>query len=247
MDFSKLERLGLTRGESKVYLVLLEKGESKAGILAEETGLNRTTVYKSLESLTRKGLTAYAIKENRKYFVPTNPKNLDIYLQERKNEITKRREHLREILDDLEGLFLQKEENTQISIYKGYRGLKSLFNDITRETKNEYLAMGVPEHAEIFYEYFEEFNKELAKRKIKRRIIFEKTAKRNIESCIKYGYAVSIVDRKFLSPSEVNIYGEKVALVIWEKVPFAIVIKNKEVAESFRSYFELLWRISRKK
>lgn len=246
MDLDKLEELGLTRGEARVYVSLLKRKESKAGPIAKDTGLNRTTVYKSLDSLIRKGMATYAVKENRKYFSPSNPKNLESYLKEQENEIRKKRKESEETLKDLEALFLQRGEEAQVTIYKGYRGLKSVFNDILRETKKEYLAMGIPEHSEIFYKYFEEFDRELAKKRVKRRIIFERDVKKNIESCIKQGYDVRVVDKKFLSPSEVNIYGKNVALVVWEEVPTVIVIKSRAISASFRSYFELLWKTAKR-
>lgn len=43
-----------------------------------------------------------------------------------------------------------------------------------------------------------------------------------------------------------NIYADKVALILWTDVPEAIIIKNKEAYESFKDYFEILWKQGRK-
>ena len=40
-----------------------------------------------------------------------------------------------------------------------------------------------------------------------------------------------------------NIYSDKVAIILWSKEnPFAILIKQREIAEAYRNYFEMLWK-----
>jgi len=44
-------------------------------------------------------------------------------------------------------------------------------------------------------------------------------------------------------PAAINIYGNKVAIIHWSKeTPFAIVINNKDIAESYKEFFKLLWK-----
>ncbi len=50
---------------------------------------------------------------------------------------------------------------------------------------------------------------------------------------------------KLAAVVSVNIYGDKVAIVLWASQPLAIVIKNEEVSEGYRNYFELMWGIAR--
>ena len=42
-----------------------------------------------------------------------------------------------------------------------------------------------------------------------------------------------------------NIYADKVAIILWTDVPEAIIIENKAAAESYRDYFEILWKHAR--
>jgi hypothetical protein len=45
----------------------------------------------------------------------------------------------------------------------------------------------------------------------------------------------------------VNIYRDKVAIILWnEENPIAIVIKNKDISEGYKKYFEMTWKISKK-
>jgi len=43
-----------------------------------------------------------------------------------------------------------------------------------------------------------------------------------------------------------DIYGNKVAILMWTEPPEAVIIENKSVADSFRDYFEILWKSARK-
>src|SRR3989338_8371900 len=87
MDEKILERVGLSKGEIEVYLVLLKLGSSLVSKVAQETGLHRTNIYDTLEKLREKGLVSYVIKENMKYYSSSNPDKLLDYVKEREAEI----------------------------------------------------------------------------------------------------------------------------------------------------------------
>jgi sugar-specific transcriptional regulator TrmB len=53
---SELERIGLSTGEAEIYLALLHHGPLVAAAIARETGIPRTGVYRTLDSLADKGL-----------------------------------------------------------------------------------------------------------------------------------------------------------------------------------------------
>ena len=42
--------------------------------------------------------------------------------------------------------------------------------------------------------------------------------------------------------SEINIYGNKVAIIVFEKKPLGLIIEADEIAESLRSIFYLAWK-----
>ena len=60
-----LEELGLTSGEVKVYLALLELGPSSAGEIIEKSRLQNSVIHFCLNRLKEKGLVSY-IKKGRK-------------------------------------------------------------------------------------------------------------------------------------------------------------------------------------
>ena len=49
------------------------------------------------------------------------------------------------------------------------------------------------------------------------------------------------------NPAAMNIYGGKVAIIHWSKErPFAILIKDKEIAEGYKTHFKMLWALAKR-
>ncbi len=55
------------------------------------------------------------------------------------------------------------------------------------------------------------------------------------------------VSKSFESPVVTNIYGDKIALIIWTDEPEGIIIENEAAAKAYRSYFEFMWGHANKK
>ena len=91
--------------------------------------------------------------------------------------------------------------------------------------------------------YFKWYDKRRIEKRIKTNIIFNKTKKK-----IKVPYSdIRYLPKKYESDVSINIYGDKVAILLWNKEnPLAILIKNKLFVKGYRQYFDLLWSISKK-
>lgn len=53
------------------------------------------------------------------------------------------------------------------------------------------------------------------------------------------------IPKEFTNPVSTVIYGDKTAIILWEEVPFAVLIESAKIARSYRNTFELLWKTSR--
>ena len=56
---------------------------------------------------------------------------------------------------------------------------------------------------------------------------------------------MKVLPKSYITPAAVNIYGDKTATIVWTEKPIAFVVKSKEYSDSFRSYFNLLWKIAK--
>jgi sugar-specific transcriptional regulator TrmB len=232
----QLREAGLTENESKVYVTLLELGPSHAGLISRRCGLHRRVVYDTLEMLIQKGLVGYIMQNNIKLFQCVHPHRLIERLQEKEKA-------LEEFMPSLIERFAKTKEKEETNFYTGKNGLKTVFEDQIAIGK-EILVLGAsPLAYEMLELYFHWFDKRRVARKVKTRVIFHEGIERKIPlSEVRY------LPQKYASPLAVNIYGDKVALILWSKEkPLAIVINNRDISEGYRNYFELLWKTARKR
>ena len=230
---NELKQAGLTENETKVYLALIESGPNLAGQISRKTGLHRRSVYDVTEMLIKKGLIGYILKNNRRYFEASNPNRILEILQEKQNL-------LEPIVSDLLKTYSSEKEKQETNFYKGKEGLKAIFED--QLNYKEILILGAsPKAYEVLQFYFKWYDKKRKKRKIKARIIaYDKKISKIPLAEIRY------LPQKYESPVAVNIYGNKTAIILWAKQPIVIAIREKEIAEAYKKYFELMWKIAKK-
>lgn len=240
MDFEQvretLKKIGLGHNESKIYLTLIKLGPSMAGRIAKESNIDRSACYDSLKSLLKKGLVSYAIEANRKKFSASPPDRLNSYLEEKQELVSG-------IMGDLKEMYKTKEEKSQVNMFKGLKGMKTVFEDILHSAKGkENLVIDSSGRFEEKMPYYlPHFVKGLESNKIKVRHIARKDKGDTLHSSrtTEVRYFPKIVGEQTITT---NIYSDKVALILWADVPEAVVIKNKATADAYRSYFEILWK-----
>jgi len=138
--------------------------------------------------------------------------------------------------------------NQEITVFRGEEEIKQMFMHLLEgaEDKTEWLVFGVPPVHEGWHEFFIDTDSLLMEKKMHTSIIFDEGEKTLIDFYRKSPTTdVKILPKEYLSPSEVDIIGDKVALVLW-KEEMAILIENKKIAHSFSKYFEVLWKMAKK-
>jgi len=97
--------------------------------------------------------------------------------------------------------------------------------------------------------FFEEWNKQRQKKKILIKILHKESARE--KAMVKKEFMGKYFETKFLpkeieNPAIINIYGDRVVNVLWKgKYPICFLLISKEIADSYRNYFEWLWKISK--
>jgi len=225
-----LKQAGLTGNEAKVYLELLRRGSLSANNLAKRLGMDRTLSYTVLNHLIEKGLATYIIKDKKKYFDASDPVNL-------RNNIKKQESYVEDLIPRLKGLEKIKEHPQEITVYEGKDGLRAMFN-LLEETTGEILSFGATGRAyEALYEAPRMVN-DLRKKGLKGRIVG------NAKYRGQFKFVNKDLKVRYLavkSESTTTILGDYVAIHILTQKPTIILIKNKEIAEGYRNYFDVIW------
>ena len=242
-----MEKAGLSKGEARLYLAMIRIGSSSTGSIIKETGLRKSTVYESLNRLLEKGLVSYVIKNNIKFFEAADPDRLVDFIDDRKNELEENKDEIKKILPDLKSMGSQLKPHAEAHVLLGIEGFKTMRRDALKHAKDEHLMLGaISREPIVMPQFWVWFNRERVKRKIKLRVLHQQNTR---EKALSTG----MLEMKFLPkdvtiPAVINIYGDRVVSLLWkENYPICFMLINKDISDSYRKYFEILWKISSKK
>jgi HTH-type transcriptional regulator, sugar sensing transcriptional regulator len=235
MDITKvLEKLGFSPNEIKVYLTLNKNGSTTAGKISKLANIDRSSAYNSLKLLQERGLVSYVLEGNVKYFQVTGPRRLLDYLKEQEEDV-------KEILPQLQAQHKANKQEGQVRLFKGLKGIRSIFYDIIRTGKDNYVYGSEGQFSERMPEFAHQFSRMKKEKGTKTHMVCRKDRK-DIDVANKdYRYAPGIAE----SPAVTNIYGNKVAIIIWTDEPEGIVIENATAAKAYKSYFDFMWKHSK--
>jgi len=146
---------------------------------------------------------------------------------------------------------MQKEEKieTKTAIYEGFEGFKTAFKKIIDDCpeKGQIDILGFSEQPfaiESLKIFIANMNLKSAKKKQKLRIIIDVSARKTLgmeREKEKYT-EVRYMPEGYVSPAAMDIFEDYVYMFVWEEKPFVFMIKNKKIAESFRNYFNIIWK-----
>ncbi|MBI2044887.1 ArsR family transcriptional regulator [Candidatus Pacearchaeota archaeon] len=232
MDSKILEEAGLSRGEAEIYLILLKIGEATASQIAKHTKIARPNVYDYLNKLRKKELISFINKNNKTHYIPSDPEKIVDYMDEKKERILNN-------LDSLLNIYQSKKEMPLVEVYEGVEGFKTLMNDIIKVGQN-FVGWGGSDKVRNYLPDYVVDRYLLLRKKnnIKGKMLYveqESPLKTELTSFKK-------IPTEFASPSTTLIYGDRVASMIYTLIPVIIIIKSRELSNSYKKHFELLWK-----
>ena len=234
-----LNDLGFTNSEAEVYLVLLKLGSSTVNEISKEVGIHRTNIYDALNQMIGKGFVSHITKNKVKYFQASDPKNINLWLNEKRKQFDN-------VLPQLNLLYNQKIRKNYADICEGVKAFMSLLYNFLEYNK-PILVYGIPKIApEMVKTHIMHFHKVRLPQKIVMKHIYNFENKERIEYLNKMPYTEArALPVKYNSNVSTNICGDEVVLAIWSEIPKMIRIVNKDIAEAYRNYFEILWNKAR--
>ncbi len=243
MNTEILEKLGLTKNETAIYLALLELGTTTTGPITVKSGLHSSRVYESLNKLMEKGLASFIIKSNRKYFSAAEPDAMLDLLEQEKTE-------LKSLLPQLKLLKKETRHEQKAAVYEGYKGVRTVYDSIIRTLGkgDELLVFGAGKADDSFMAktYFKEYTSRRISKGIKMKIIFNSDARETGRFYSKMkNTKVKYLPEGMKTPAAVDIYADNVSILVLRKKPTVFLITSQEVADSYREFFKMLWEMSK--
>jgi sugar-specific transcriptional regulator TrmB len=225
-----LHNIGFSQNEIKVYLMLNDHGSTKAGRIAKIAKIDRSSAYNALKTLQEKGLVSYVMIGQIKWFQAAGPKRILEYLKEQESDV-------RNILPELETRHKVKKVEGQVRLFKGLKGVKSVFHDIARSGQNNFVFGSEGQFSERIPEFATQFDRLKKENNIKTKMILRKGRSEKDKKTSEYRYIEAEE-----SSAVTNIYGDKIAIVIWTDEPEGIIIENAAAATAYKSYFDFMWK-----
>ena len=249
MDEKILEKAGLSYGEAKIYLALLSLGQSSTGPIVTKSGISTSKTYKILKRMESKGIVGHIVKNKTIYWSPANPKKILNLIEEKEKEIKNNKKEIEKIIPKLVKKINNLKEKQHAEVYIGLDGMKTVFNEETEwlnKNKEINYVIGVgKEYPKSIYNFFDILENKKDAMKIKRKFLFSEEARGTMPFIEKSKYC-KVRYIPYGSIVSINIYGKVSFISIFSEEPIFFVIESKEITESFKNYFNILWKNSNK-
>jgi HTH-type transcriptional regulator, sugar sensing transcriptional regulator len=233
-----LELIGLHKNETLVYLTLIKNPPLSALDLARLTKIHRSNIYDSLRKLMEKGFVQEVIEENRKVFKAMKPEKLKEYIKQKGQELD-------EILPQMIAIPANNESSSeQISISHGAFAARQAFHSLLKNNST-ILAFGASQKAiETFgLGFLKELHQERIKKKIIMKHIYNQDAMDRIKNLNKMKYTeAKYLPHQFDTNMSTLVCGNVTIFFLFSKPITIIMIKNKEISETYQKYFDLLYK-----
>jgi sugar-specific transcriptional regulator TrmB len=252
MDINQvLSDLGLQDREPEVYLALLKTpGAQPASVIATRAGLNRTTAYKILIRLVKKGLVTQTMRHGILCFMAEDPdRHLDRLLDKKRHHLDDVAHNLTAALSDIKKMHKVDLLIPRMRLYEGLEGVKRVYEDTLIEGKTIYAMVDPQNVTDDIRDYLD--NDYLPRRVDKEIQAFVITPnnpeslnyrKRDPKSLRE---TRTIHKNEYPIKVEMNIYGEKTAF--FSSKPdelFGVILESSAIASTMKSIFATCWEIA---
>jgi len=234
-----LEKIGLTKHESAIYLALLELGPSNISRISQKTAIHRPLIYKALPSLLNKKLITQSQRKKGKIYIAEPPNRLEALFDDLKIDFF-------EILPDLEDSYSNNEQKPKVRFLEGKDGTKRVFDDIVRSLKKGdtfYRFSSNTDGVEKKDKYLPRSYRSIRDAKMLQREVItnEQTSKQKTPKLDRF---VKIMPADF-GPFEHNVtevvYGNKVAFIDYNSET-AMIIESRRIAEFQKHIFKMFYK-----
>ncbi len=249
---NELLKIGLSENEAKVYLALLELGSATAEEIAKKADVKRPTTYVQLEGLRQMGLVTTFEKAAKKggagktFFRAEDPEYLKKIVERDKEEVKNQEQVLQKMMPELSRIFAFAGERPRVRFFEGMEGFKTAQDEFlkTIKSKEVFAITNMDNLLKFSPAHSEDYVPRRVQRGIHSKIIYtsEQGAilKDSDQKMLRESKFIDI--KKFPFSCDVVIYDNNVQITALRAQPMAVIIQDKDMADSIKALFDLLWQ-----
>ncbi|MEM3399843.1 MAG: helix-turn-helix domain-containing protein [Candidatus Micrarchaeia archaeon] len=240
--YEEFAKIGLTRREAEVYMLLLEFGPLTAQEVAKNAKINRSFAYSVLSSLMEKGLVSHVISGGRQIFSPASPEKLLDVLAEEEERLRETKSRIATLVNTLLAMKKGVLSEIRVEVYRGVGGYKTIMEDILREGKDYYVIGYGAKGKEIAKIYERNWHKRRIKKRITRWLLALNELKGKKD--VRYRYTkVKFLPPEYVGSAYFIVYGHKSVIFLPRRKDFVgILIEDAEIARAYKNSFNHLWK-----
>jgi len=247
---AKLQSVGFTDKQAKVYVAALFLGPSAVQKISEQADINRATAYVILDELANMGLVSESTQGKKTVFVAEPPAAIDRYLEAQAKALSVKKDELKSLLPGLNEMSRSTDgdEAPVVRFYKGEDGAHAIHAHYRRKAKPNSLMYGVTNIDEV-HKLFPDILSENPKRRLKKKLA-SKLIYSFSEGEVKSDRLQLRETRKVDFPigADINLYDNAATISTYKgKDSVGIVVESKEIAGVLRQLFEMAWDNQNKK
>ena len=240
------QKAGLTASQAKVYIALIKEDELTPAQMVELTGESRENCYSIAKRLVELNLAEKTTNRKTAYRA-LNPSALQSLAENRRRIVQRNELFVKQNLDSVMQLFYANSEMPGAHTIEGMDGIREIYNDMLHAKDDIYLlrtdydkALGNAKEG-----FLKHFREQRAKNNIN---TFALTpdypeartyAKDGTDKKMKFNRIFMPADA-YTGKVEIDVYGNKVAMIAFGETEMATVISSPAIAEAMRQILSML-------
>jgi HTH-type transcriptional regulator, sugar sensing transcriptional regulator len=236
-----LKELGLTEKQARVYIALVELGRGTAYAIAKQADVKRPITYVILDELRLKGLALKVPHSKKQMFIAREPSEL-FALQEERLAYAKR------ALPELLALSREHKKGTRMFLFETASDLsRAIAYKESDLASKELLAFYAKSDGRKIPAVYLEHNERLAKQKTKVRSFVPKH--HSLKAFEKFDKlpertTVHLPEEVFNARASIEITDSFVRIFL-HRDRKVLIIENKDLTDTLRQIFEMVWKTKR--
>lgn len=243
MNEALLMQIGLNQTQAKAYLTLVRHGSLTPPELAKKTGETRTNAYTVLDRLVELGLAKKDDSKKKLAYRVGHPVALENLVKKHRDEALQREKLVKDSMPALLNFFYTYSEQPGVRFYQGKDGIKEIYNDTLRTGQEIFLLRSPHDNDLMSKDYLLSYKERRAKLGLSTNTLSPDvpSATHDAEDDKQHNIKRTWLPKgAYTAPVEIDVYGDKVALISFGEEAMGTIIESPQVAEAMRQLFGLV-------